>query len=110
MHRKIKANKDKIIEFLKSKGLSKREVSVALLTMSGKTNSQIAKDLGVAIKTIKYHSTNVYKRLGVRYRSQVILAVPFLNFSTKKQKEKEEPQKANAELRGFEIEVIVTRK
>lgn len=39
----------------------------------GKSNKQIARELGMAEATVKLHATNVFKELGVRNRGQAII-------------------------------------
>lgn len=53
--------------------LSKREIEVVQEVVLGLTNSQAAKRLFVTEKTIKLHLTNVYKKMGVKSRSQLIV-------------------------------------
>ena len=53
--------------------LSEREREVLALVVAGKTNRQIASELFVAPSTIKTHTKNVYKKLGVRSRPRAVL-------------------------------------
>ncbi len=50
-------------------GLTKRELEILRLVASGSSNSQLAKLLWVTEQTIKFHLSNVYKKLGVANRT-----------------------------------------
>lgn len=52
--------------------LSRREAEVLAQVMLGKTNKAIGEGLFVTEKTVKFHLTNVYKKLGVKHRSEAI--------------------------------------
>lgn len=52
--------------------LTLRERSLLSALGSGHTNSQLAKDFGVSINTIKFHLRNLFEKLDVRNRSQAI--------------------------------------
>ena len=39
---------------------------------SGRTNKQIARDLGVSLNTVKFHVRNLFQKLGVNSRGQAI--------------------------------------
>jgi len=49
--------------------LSEREREVLSLLASGKTNSEVARDLFVSVGTIKSHTANIYRKLGARNRA-----------------------------------------
>jgi DNA-binding CsgD family transcriptional regulator len=53
--------------------LTPREASVARLVSEGKRNRQIARELVVSENTIEYHLKNIYAKLGVASRSQMIV-------------------------------------
>ena len=53
--------------------LSIREQEVAALVCKGLSNREIADKLFVEEKTIKFHLTKVYKKLGLRGRAQLIV-------------------------------------
>lgn len=44
------------------------------LVIRGKTNEEIADELFISIKTVKYHLYNVFKKLGVKNRLQLMNA------------------------------------
>lgn len=52
--------------------LTRRELEVLAVLASGRTNKQIARDLGVSLNTIKFHVRNLFQKLGVNSRSQAI--------------------------------------
>ena len=66
--------------YLQEKGLSKRESEVVILVVQGLTNKQVADQLCVAEKTVKFHLTNVYKRMKISRRSQIIWTLPMAQF------------------------------
>jgi DNA-binding NarL/FixJ family response regulator len=49
--------------------LSERELEVLALLASGRTNSEIARDLYVAVGTVKSHVNNIYRKLGAKNRT-----------------------------------------
>jgi LuxR family maltose regulon positive regulatory protein len=52
--------------------LTPRELEVARLICQGYSNAEIARQLVVAVSTIKKHTSHIYDKLGVRSRSQAI--------------------------------------
>src|SRR3546814_2170727 len=54
-------------------GLTKRERAVLGLLCEGRSNAQIAWQLGVAEKTARNHVSNLFRKLGVRSRAQAIV-------------------------------------
>jgi DNA-binding NarL/FixJ family response regulator len=52
--------------------LSERELEVLALLASGRTNSEIAKDLYIAVGTVKTHMNNIYRKLGTRNRAETL--------------------------------------
>lgn len=54
---------------------SEREKEVAALLMQGKSNKQIAQALGIATRTVEFHISNLYTKLGVSSRAEAILAL-----------------------------------
>ena len=67
-------------DYLFTKKLSKREIEVVMLVIQGMTNREVANQLCIAEKTVKFHLTNVYKRLGIARRSQIFWALPLVDF------------------------------
>lgn len=60
----LKKAKAKLMAF----GLSKSELNIFLLVMSGKKNSEIQKELFISKPTLKTHLNNIYKKLPERYQ------------------------------------------
>jgi ATP/maltotriose-dependent transcriptional regulator MalT len=52
--------------------LSERELEVLSLLASGKTNSEIARDLFVSVGTVKSHTGNIYRKLGAKNRTEAL--------------------------------------
>jgi len=52
--------------------LTDRELEVLAAIASGQTNPQIAAALYLSPKTVMHHSTNVYRKLGVRGRAEAV--------------------------------------
>jgi len=53
-------------------GLSKRELSILEALESGASNGEIAKSLFLAEQTVKFHLTNIYRKLGVSSRTEAV--------------------------------------
>ncbi|WP_148669480.1 response regulator transcription factor [Cohnella abietis] len=53
--------------------LTDREMEVLKLIALGKSNQEIADDLFIGIKTVKYHLTNLFSKLGVEDRTQAAI-------------------------------------
>jgi DNA-binding CsgD family transcriptional regulator len=49
--------------------LSGRELEVLTLLDSGRTNSEVARDLFLSVGTVKSHTNNIYRKLGARNRA-----------------------------------------
>jgi DNA-binding CsgD family transcriptional regulator len=52
--------------------LSERELEVLALLASGRTNAEIARDLFVAVGTVKSHVNNIYRKLGAANRAEAV--------------------------------------
>ncbi len=50
-------------------GLTAREVEVLRLLAGGKTNTQIAEELSVSVRTVERHVANIYAKIGARGRA-----------------------------------------
>ena len=68
---------------LSQQGLSRRETEVVILVLQGLTNKQVADKLCVAEKTVKFHLTNIYKRMKISRRSQIVWTLPLGDFIEK---------------------------
>ena len=53
-------------------GLSDRELEIARLLCKGKNNNDIASELFVSPNTVKVHTSNLYRKLGVKNRVQAV--------------------------------------
>ncbi|MFI9820495.1 AAA family ATPase [Streptomyces sp. NPDC052013] len=51
--------------------LTPQEQAVARLVADGATNQQAAVELFISVKTVQYHLTNIYSKLGIRSRSEL---------------------------------------
>jgi DNA-binding CsgD family transcriptional regulator len=51
--------------------LTEQERSVAALVATGMTNKEVAAAMMLSIKTVQFHLTRVYAKLGVRSRSEL---------------------------------------
>ena len=52
--------------------LSERELEVLDLLASGRTNSEVARDLFVSVGTVKSHTGNIYRKLGAKNRTEAL--------------------------------------
>ena len=52
--------------------LTEQERNVAGLVGTGKSNREVAGELFISVKTVEYHLGNIYAKLGVRSRGQLI--------------------------------------
>jgi len=52
--------------------LSDRERQVLRLVARGRSNKQIARDLGITERTVKFHMTSIFNKLGADNRAQAI--------------------------------------
>jgi len=55
-----------------SEPLSERELEVLRLVASGKTNAEVARELFVAVGTVKAHANNIYRKLDASNRAEAI--------------------------------------
>ncbi len=68
-------------DILTQRGLSHREAEVAELVSKGLSNKEVASQLFVTEKTVKFHLTNIYKKMSVKSRAQLIVwCVPHVDF------------------------------
>lgn len=67
--------------FRESYGLTKCESNVAELVAQGLSNEEVAKRLFVTEKTVKFHNTNIFKKMMIKSRAQLI--VQHMRFNNK---------------------------
>lgn len=58
------------------KNLSRAELVVVMMVIEGTINKDIAEKLQRREKTIKFHLTNIFKKLDVKTRGQIIWKLP----------------------------------
>lgn len=81
----ITSNTNSIIslnKFTKEYNLTAREQEVVELIMQGKTNNEIEKHLFISFNTVKNHIYNIFKKMDVNSRSQLIHFVSNFNNNT----------------------------
>jgi len=60
---------------LRQKKITQREREILVLVLQGKTNREIEKEFFVSYKTVKSHLYNIYQKMGVKNRLQLMNAV-----------------------------------
>ena len=89
-------------EHFRKKNLSRSEVEVVILVLQGLINREVANQLCVAEKTIKFHLGNAYKKLNISRRSQLIWTLPLADFVGVANKsysnEKDQPMAEKAQI------------
>lgn len=53
--------------------LSTREYEILRLIAAGKSNAQVAQELGISAHTVKNHLSNIFEKLGARSRTQAVV-------------------------------------
>jgi len=87
-------------EVLLKEGLSNRESEVAELVTQGLSNKEVANRLFVTEKTVKFHLTNIYKKMNVKSRAQLIVwCLPNMTFVERKE-QSQGVQNGNADNGG----------
>jgi DNA-binding NarL/FixJ family response regulator len=56
----------------KAAGLTERELSILKAVAQGLSNAAIGKELWVTEQTVKFHLTNIYRKLGVSSRTEAV--------------------------------------
>lgn len=84
-------------DVLIQKGLSNREAEVAELVTKGLSNKEVANQLFVTEKTVKFHLTNIYKKMNVKSRAQLIVwCLPHLGFVEREERPAVDQNQINA--------------
>jgi FixJ family two-component response regulator len=81
--------------------LTPRERDVLALLIRGRRNKQIAKDLGAAVKTVKFHRGRVMKKTGAGSLAELVRQADRLGVSPA-------PDREGLRLRGHELGVAKT--
>jgi DNA-binding NarL/FixJ family response regulator len=66
----IGLSSDSTANAAKQAGLTARELAILTALAQGKSNAAIAKELWVAPQTVKFHLTNIYRKLNVANRTE----------------------------------------
>jgi LuxR family maltose regulon positive regulatory protein len=66
--------------------LSGRENEILQLIAAGLTNKEIALKLRISVRTVKFHTGNLFGKLGVKSRTEAIARARTLGFSFPPQK------------------------
>lgn len=70
-----------LTKFLYDKGLSRREAEICELMTKGLINREIGDQLCITEKTVKYHLTNIYRKMEVKGRmALVVVCLPQVAF------------------------------
>lgn len=67
------AQSEGVLAALATSGIKGSPANVAVRVIAGKSNKEIASELFVTEKTVKFHITSMYKRAGVSSRAQFIV-------------------------------------
>jgi len=62
-------------EFLTQYGITEREREIILKVMQGKSNEEIARELFISLATVKTHLHNIYKKVGIDSRYDLLARV-----------------------------------
>jgi DNA-binding CsgD family transcriptional regulator len=74
---------NKLRNILIMKGLSNREAEVADLVTRGLSNKEIGAQLFITEKTVKFHLVNIYQKMNLKSRAQLIVwCLPHLGFTS----------------------------
>jgi DNA-binding NarL/FixJ family response regulator len=60
------------IPAVREAGLTERELEILRALAQGQANSQIAKQFWLAEQTVKFHLTNIYRKLGIGSRTEAV--------------------------------------
>ncbi len=70
-----KGGEEPTTEFLSKYGITERERELILKVMQGKSNAKIAEELFISLPTVKTHLHNIYQKLGVDSRYDLLAKV-----------------------------------
>ncbi len=60
------------IDASESGSLTARELLVLRSIACGADNTQVADDLGIDVRTVRFHASNIYRKLGARHRAEAV--------------------------------------
>lgn len=60
-------------QYFKSYNISPREKEIAVLLITGKTYKTIAEELYISMPTVKTHTSNIYKKCGVKNKHELMM-------------------------------------
>lgn len=66
------------------KTLSPRELCIYEMYLEGKSTSEIAAEMGIKDNTVKYHNKNIYAKLGISSRKQLLRFAALKQYQDKK--------------------------
>lgn len=69
---KTTSTSDNSMKYIKEYNLTLREVQVLELLLDGKSTDCISSTLSISLNTVKKHIVNIYKKLGITRRSELI--------------------------------------
>lgn len=58
-------------QLMQNAGLTSRETEIVHLMLTGKMLKECAADLGISVDTVKFHTRNIYRKLGIQGRSEL---------------------------------------
>ncbi len=61
-----------INNMLKKYNLTSRQNEITILSVEGKSNGDIAKELHISLHTVKDHLKEIFKKIGINHRSELI--------------------------------------
>lgn len=68
--RRKTVTKEEYIATAKGKGLTKRELELGFLILSGYSNREIAQELYISEATVKKHASHIYEKMKVQSRKE----------------------------------------
>lgn len=68
------------ISRLEEKNLTKRELQIVSLLSTGVSNLEISEELGLTEKTVKYYLTRIFRKVEVKDRNRLLVAIHNLGF------------------------------
>ena len=66
-------SKDNLGQQQKNEPLSEREKEMLRLLSTGKSNKEIAEALGLSIRTVKTHMSNIFTKMNVTSRNEALV-------------------------------------